>query len=48
MSNNRMSIKENIQQLPPQFHSTSTSESESETKLNWIKIGKYIMYNNNI
>ena len=31
-----------------QFHSASTSESESETKINLIKIGKYIMYNNNI
>ena len=43
-----MSIKENTLRLPPQFHSTSTSESESETKINLIKIGKYIMYNNNI
>ena len=43
-----MSTKENTLQLPPQFHSTSTSESESETKINLIKIGKYIMYNNNI
>ena len=43
-----MSTKENTLQLPPQFHSTSTSESESETKINLIKIGKYVMYNNNI
>ena len=32
----------------PQFHNTSPSESKSETKINLIKIGKYIMYNNNI
>ena len=31
--------------IPLQFHSTSASESESETKINLIKIGKYIMYN---
>ena len=43
-----MSTKENTLQLPPQFSNTSTSESESETKINLIKIGKYIMYNNNI
>ena len=43
-----MSTKENTLQLPPQFHSTSTSESESETKINLIEIRKYIMYNNNI
>ena len=43
-----MSAKENTLQLLPQVHSTSTSESESETKINVIKIGKYIMYNNNI
>ena len=48
MSSNGMSTKENTLQLPPEFHSTSTSESESETKINLIKIGKYIMYNNNI
>ena len=48
MSSNKMSTKENTLQLPPQFHSTSASESESETKINLIKIGKYIMYNNNI
>ena len=48
MSNNRMSIKENTLQLPPQFHSTSASKSTSETKKNLIKIGKYIMYNKNI
>ena len=35
-------------QLPTQFHSTSTSDSESETKINLIKIEKYIMYNNNM
>ena len=39
-----MSTKENRLQLPPQFHSTSTSESESEVKINLIKIGKYIIY----
>ena len=39
---------ENTLQLPPQFHSTSTSESEPETKINAIKIGKNIMYHNNI
>ena len=43
-----MSTKENTLQLPPQFHSTSASESESETKINLIKIGKNMMYNNNI
>ena len=43
-----MSTKENTLQLPPHFHSTSTSNSESETKINLIKIGKYIMYKNNI
>ena len=43
-----MSTKENTLQLPPQFHSTSASESESETKINFIKIRKYIIYNNNI
>ena len=43
-----MPAKENTLQLPAQFHSTSASESESETKINLIKIGKYIMYNNNI
>ena len=48
MSSNGMSTKENTLQLPPQFHSTSTSESESETKINLIEIRKYIMYNNNI
>ena len=45
MSSNRMSTKK-ILQLPTQFHSTSASESKSETKINLIKIGKYIMYNN--
>ena len=34
MSSDGMSIKENTLQLPPQFSSTSTSESESETKIN--------------
>ena len=42
-----MSTKENTMKLPSQFHSTSTSETESETKKDLIKIGKY-MYNNNI
>ena len=35
-------------QLPPQFHSTSASESEAETEINLIKVQKYKMYNNNI
>ena len=48
MSSNGMSTKENTLQLPPQFHSASTSESASETKVNLIKIGKYIMYNKSI
>ena len=48
MSSNGMSTRENTLQLPPQFHSTSASESEPENKINLIKIGKYIMYNNNI
>ena len=43
-----MSTEENTLQLPPQFYNTSTSESESETKINLINIGKYVMYNNNI
>ena len=43
-----MSTKENTLQLPPHFHSTSASESESETKIDLIEIGKYIMHNNNI
>ena len=43
-----MSTKESTLQLPPQFHSTSAFESQSDTKINLIKIGKYIMYNNNI
>ena len=43
-----MSTRQNTLQLPPHFHSTSTSMSEAETKINLIKIGKYIMYNNNI
>ena len=48
MSSNGMTTKENTLQLPPQFHSTSASEGESETKINVIKIGKHIMYNSNI
>ena len=50
MSSNRMSTKKKKKtlQLPPQLHSTSASESKSETKINLIKTGKYIMYNNNI
>ena len=48
MSSNEMSAKENTLQLPPQFHSISASERESETKINLIKIEKNIMYNNNI
>ena len=47
-SSNRMSTKENNLHLPPQFHRTSASGSESETKINLIKIGKYIMHNNKI
>ena len=43
-----MSTKKNTLQLPPQFHSTRISESELETKINLIKIGKYIMHNKNI
>ena len=43
-----MSTKENSLQLPPGFHSASTSESESETKINLIGIGKYVGYSNNI
>ena len=43
-----MSTKENTLQLPPEFPCTSTSESGSETKININKIGKNIMYNNNI
>ena len=48
MSSNEMSTKKNTLLLPPQFHSISASESKSETKINLIKTGKYIMYNNNI
>ena len=48
MSSKGMSTKENTLQLPPQFQSTSTSESKSETKINLTKIGKYIMYGKNI
>ena len=47
MSSNGMSTKETTLQLP-QLHSTLTSKSESETKINLIKIGKYIMYNDKI
>ena len=43
-----MSTKENTLQLSPQFHSTTASDSESRDQINLIKIGKYIMYNNNI
>ena len=43
-----MSTKKKPLQLTPQFHSTSASESTSETKINLIRTGKYIMYNNNI
>ena len=42
-----MSTKENTLQLPPHFHSTSTSEREAEAKINLIKIGNYVMYKNN-
>ena len=42
-----MSTKEITLQLPPHLHSTCGSESESETKINLIKIGKYVMYNTN-
>ena len=48
MASNEMSTKENTLQLPPLIHSANASESESETKSNFIKIGKYIMYNKNI
>ena len=40
MLSNRMSTKENTLQLPLKFPSTCTSKSESETKMNLIKIGK--------
>ena len=43
-----MSTRENTLQLPPQFHSISASESESETKISLVKIGKYTIYSNNI
>ena len=43
-----MSTKGNTLQLPPQFHSTSASENKSGTKINLIKIGKYIMYRNRL
>ena len=48
MSSKPISTKENTLQLPPQFPSTTTPESEPETKINLIKIGKYIMYNKNV
>ena len=48
MSSNGMTAKENTLQLPPQFHKNCVSVSESVTKINLIKIGKYIMYNNSI
>ena len=40
MSSNEILTKENTLQHPPQFPSTSGSESESETEMNSIKIGK--------
>ena len=40
MSSNEILTKENTLQLSPQFLSISTSESESETKMNLMKIGK--------
>ena len=43
-----MATKENTLQLPLQFPNTSTSEGQSETKINSIKTEKYIMYDNNI
>ena len=46
ISSNQMSTKENTLQLPPQFPCNSTSESDSETQISFIKIGKNIMYNN--
>ena len=48
MSSNRMLIKENNLQLLPQFSSTRTSKNASETKMNLVKIGKYVTHNNNI
>ena len=42
MSTNRISTKENTLHVPRQAPSTSTSESESKTKINLIKVGKYI------
>ena len=42
MSTNRISTKENTLHLLPQVPSTSTSESESKTKINLIKVEKYI------
>ena len=43
MSTNRISTKENTLYVPRQVPSTSTSESESKTKINLIKVGKYII-----
>ena len=37
MPSNEMSIKENTLQLPPQFPSTRSSESESETEYSSFK-----------
>ena len=37
MASNEMSTKENTLQLPPQFPSTSSSESESETEYSSFK-----------
>ena len=48
MSSNGCQPKENTLQLPRQCHSINASGSESEIKINLIKIGKYIMDNNNI
>ena len=48
MSSNGRSTKESSLQLPPQFPSTSSFESESKTEINLIQIEKYIMYKNNI
>ena len=43
-----MSTKKKYPAITPQFHSTSASESNSETKINLVNTGKYIMHNNNI
>ena len=42
MSSNRISTKENTLHVPRRVPGTTTSESESKTKINLIKIGKYI------